>query len=76
MTETTLTVVTFEPNTIGVYIDGELYERGDSYMEGRILRDIIESDKEIDVTGTRHIHFDKWQGTPQTLEELEEMYGE
>ncbi len=71
---TTLTVVTFEPRTLGVYIDGELHERGESYMEGRILRDIIESDTQIDETETEHAYPDKWEGMPQTLDELYEMY--
>jgi len=71
---TTLTVVTFEPQTLGVYIDGELYDSGESYMEGRILREIIESDKEIDETETNHAYPERWEGMPQTLDELDEMY--
>lgn len=71
---TTLTVVTFEPQTLGVYIDGELHEAGESYMEGRILRDIIESDREIDETETEHAYPERWEGMPQTLDELYEMY--
>jgi len=76
MSETTLTVVTFEPETLGFYIDGELHKSGDGYMEGRILREIIESDRVIDTTGTKHVHYDRWEGMPQTLEELDEMYGD
>ena len=72
----TLTVVTFEPDTIGVYVDGDLHDSGESYMEGRILRDIIESDMQIDTCRTDHFHFDRWKGVPRTLEECEEMYGE
>jgi hypothetical protein len=70
----TLTVVTFEPETLGVYIDGERYKSGDTYMEGRILREIIESDLEIESTETDHVHYDTWRGVPDTLNELEEMY--
>jgi hypothetical protein len=75
MTETTLTVVTFEPNTIGVYINGDLYKSGDSYMEGDILREIIEGDREIDTTREDHIHFERWEGMPETLDEVTELYG-
>jgi len=71
---TTLTVVTFEPETLGIYIDGNLYECGETYMEGRILREIIESDQEIDTTETRHAYPERWQGIPETLAELEEIY--
>lgn len=72
---TTLTVVTFEPRTLGFYIDGEFDGRGESYMEGQILRDYIESEQEFDKTSTRHYDFDGWDGMPSTLEECEEMYG-
>jgi hypothetical protein len=71
---TTLTVVTFEPETIGVYIDGKLHERGETYMEGRILREIIESDINIDNTETIHVYPDRWHGMPETLEQLEDIY--
>jgi len=71
---TTLTVVTFEPETIGVYIDGTLHERGETYMEGRILREIIESDRDIDTTETEHAYPKQWEGMPQKLEEVKEIY--
>jgi len=73
---TTLTVITFEPDSIGVYVDDELYDEGHGYMESDILRDIIESDIEIDRTTTEHYHFDRWEGMPQSPEEAEKMYGE
>jgi hypothetical protein len=72
----TLTVVTFEPDGIGVYVDGDLHDEGHGYMEGDILRGIIESDIEIDKCQTDHFHFDRWKGMPKTLEECEEMYGD
>lgn len=73
---TTLTVVTFEPDTLGFYIDGELDGTGEPYMEGDILRDYIESNREFDKTETRHYHWERpWRGMPNTLEECEEMYG-
>lgn len=71
-----LTVVTFEPDSIGVYIDGELYTRGDTYMEARIMRDImVDDDYNITETETKHVYVDTWRGMPQTIEEGAEMYG-
>jgi predicted NUDIX family NTP pyrophosphohydrolase len=71
---TTITVVTFEPETIGVYIDGTLHDLGETYMEGRILRQIIESERNIDTTETEHAYFEQWEGVPNELEEVEEIY--
>jgi hypothetical protein len=71
---TTLTVVTFEPETIGVYIDGELHKRGESYMEARILRELLVSDQTIDEAETKHVHPEQWRGMPDTLDELENTY--
>jgi hypothetical protein len=71
----TLTVVTFEPDTIGVYIDGEKYNSGHTYMEARIMRDImVDDDVNVTETESKHVHPETWRGMPATLEELDEMY--
>jgi hypothetical protein len=74
MSDTKVTTVTFEPNTLGVYVDGELYESGDKYMETEILGDLLESDIEVDEFKTRHYYIDRWEGMPDTLEKAEELY--
>lgn len=72
----TLTTVTFEPDRIGIYIDGELHERGESYMEPRILKEIMVTDINISETWELHYHFEQWKGMPSTLTEAEQMYGD
>jgi len=72
-----LTVVTFEPDTLGFYVDGKLDNTGESYMEGRILREYIESDTKFDETSTRHYNWERpWEGVPDTLDECDEIYGD
>jgi len=73
---TKLTVVTYEPETIGVYIDGELHKRGESYMEARIMRDIMVSDINVTETETMWFGPERWEGMPDTIEEAEELYGD
>ena len=73
---TTLTIVTFEPNTVGFYVDGELDELGEKYMEPDILSEYLVIDVEIDKVCRDHYNFGRWKGIPNTLDQCEEMYGE
>lgn len=73
---TELTVVTFGPTNLGIYINGKLEEIGEPHMEGRLLRKIMESDTQISETNTEHYKFREWVGMPNTLKEAEEMYGD
>jgi len=72
---TTLTVVTFEPETIGIYIDGQIEKVGEKYMEGEKLMNIMESDITIDNTKTEHAHYEMWEGVPETIEKVKNTYG-
>jgi len=62
-----------DPDWVGIYIDGELYKSHHHYEEARIIRDAI---NEHDITEAESMwaSFDTWNGDPQTLDELREMY--
>lgn len=76
MSETTLTVVTFEPDWMAVYIDDDLYRDAHDYQEADILRDLIESDTEIDTVNTFWLNPSTWRGVPDSPAEAKEMYGD
>ena len=74
---TILTVVTFEPDWVAAYVDGELYDEGHHYQESQILQDVILDDGvDIDEINTDWFDPETWMGTPETVEKCEEMYGD
>lgn len=72
-----ITIIDFEPDWAALYVDGELRYEGHQYNKEDWLKELLEEGGfKVDEMYCGESATRPWQGTPATLGEAEEMYGD